>query len=88
MSSGLLLHAIMACGNVMSLNLARTSLNLARLESSTAKGTLFYDRSFLTIFPMSIFEINTENVYIFLTNHKYQYDQVFFVKKFVKLQHS
>ena len=84
MSSGLLLHAIMACGNV-------TSLNLARLESSTAKGTLFYDRSFLTIFPMSIFEINTENVYIFLTNHKYQYDQVFldsFLKKFVKLQHK
>ena len=57
MSSGLLLHAIMACGNV-------TSLDLARLESSTAKGTLFYDRSFLIIFPMSIFEINTEDVYI------------------------
>ena len=29
-----------------------------------AKGTLLYDRSFLTIFPMSIFEINTEDVYI------------------------
>ena len=40
---------------------------------------------------MSIFEINTENVYIFLTNHKYQYDQVFldsFLKKIVKLQHK
>ena len=34
--------------------------------------TLFLHRSFLTIFPMSIFEINTEDVYIFLTNHKYQ----------------
>ena len=41
MSSGLLLHAIMACGNVMSLNLARTSLNLARLESSTELHTVF-----------------------------------------------
>ena len=34
MSSGLLLHAIMACGNV-------TSLNLARLESSTELHTVF-----------------------------------------------
>ena len=47
--------------------------------------TLFYDRSFLTIFPMLIFEINTEDVYIFLTNHKYQFDQVFIVSFFKKL---
>ena len=42
-----------------------------------SKGTLLYYRSFLTIFPMFVFEINTEDVYIFLTNQKYQYDQGF-----------
>ena len=40
---------------------------------------LSYDRSILTIFPTSILEINTEDVYIFVTNHKYQYDKVFLV---------
>ena len=49
---------------------------VAFLKKNTTKGTLFYDRSFLTIFVTSKFEINTEDVYIFLTNHKYQYDQV------------
>ena len=34
------------------------------MKIESLKGTLFYDRSFLTIFPMSIFEINTEDVYI------------------------
>ena len=48
-------------------------------KGAFTKGTLFYDRSFLTVFPTSKFEINTEDVYIFLTNHKYQYDQVFLV---------
>ena len=40
---------------------------------------LSYDRSILTIFPTSILEINTEDVYIFVTNHKYQYGKVYLV---------
>ena len=57
--------------------LDRTKKGRQAAKKTSAKDTLLYDRSFLTIFPTSKFEINTENVYIFLTNHKYQYDQVF-----------
>ena len=39
---------------------SQIKLHSGRLD----KDTLFYDRSFLTIFPTSILEINTEDVYI------------------------